>query len=212
MQTPQVPIAGPAPLRMGLSWFVVDAGGRRLLYHGGDTFGQHTECWSDPEAGFAFVAMLNAQPGGAIAGPQAFAAAAREYLGPRPAPGGATPTPAPESSPAPTPPAPPAATPEQLAPYAGRYRTPNVTITVRPQEGGLLLSIEPTLVPGQVGPDLSALMMPEMLEQRAQLVGPDLAVVSAEGLTLPVPFVRRADGSVGWMSLNTRLVPRVGPA
>ena len=55
-------------------------------------------------------------------------------------------------------------------------------------------------------------MMPEMLGEEARLVGPDLAVVSAEGLTVPLPFVRRADGSVGWMSLNTRLIPRVGPA
>ena len=55
-------------------------------------------------------------------------------------------------------------------------------------------------------------MVPEMLEQQAQLVGPDLAAITEEGLTLPIPFVRRADGSVGWMSLNTRLIPRVGPA
>ena len=118
--------------------------------------------------------------------------------------------PVPPAAPTPAPPPPP--TPEQLAPYAGRYRIPSVTVTVRPQDGGLLLTVEPTLVPGQVGPDVSTLMVPEMLELQARLVGPDLAVITEEGLTLPIPFVRRADGSVGWMSLSTRLIPRVGPA
>lgn len=202
MQTPQVPIAGPSSLQMGLSWFVVEVAGRRLLYHGGDTFGQHTEFWIAPDAGLALVALFNAQPGGAIAGPRVFAAALREYLGVGQQSGGA---PAPDA----TPPAPPEPTPEQLAQYAGRYRIPSATVTVRPQGGALSISTEPTLVPGHVGPDVSTMVPADLLDQRAQLLRPDLAVVTVEGRTIPLSFVRRSDGTVGWMSLSTRLIPRI---
>ena len=157
------------------------------------------------------MAFLNSQPGGAIAGSEVGAVALREYLRPGPALGGA-PHAGPHAGPhaAPTPAPPP--TPEQLAPYAGRYRIPSATVTVRPQGGGLLLTTEPTLVPGQVGPDVRTLMMPEMLEVQARLVGPDLALVTAEGLTCPSPSCAGRTAAWAEMSLSTRLIPRVGPA
>jgi hypothetical protein len=99
-----------------------------------------------------------------------------------------------------------------VAPYAGRYRVPNATTTVPPQEGALLLTTEPSLVPGQVGQDVSTTLASETLELRAQVVRPDLAVVTAEELSLPIPFVRRAGGSAGRLSVNVRLVAHVEPA
>jgi hypothetical protein len=203
MQTPQIGVPGQGPLTMGLSWFVLQTGGLRLLYHGGDTFGQHTEFWIAPDAGFALVVFANAQPGGALAGPLAFAEALRQYFG---VGGGAAAAGAAASeggAVAPRLALPPGA----LAAFGGRYETPNVGIDIRPDGEDLALHVDVLRVPGQVQPLDQQALPPDA---RATIVAPDVALVTLQSgePAATLQFLRRPDGSVGWLSLGTRLYPR----
>jgi CubicO group peptidase (beta-lactamase class C family) len=201
MQTPQIGIPGQGPLTMGMGWFVLERGGLRLLYHGGDTFGQHTEFWIAPDAGFALVVFANAQPGGAVAGPLAFAEALRQYFGV----GGGAASAGAAAGGASAPPPPLALPPGALAAYGGRYETPNVAVDVRPDGDALTMHVDVRRVPGQVQPLDQQALPPDA---QATIVAPDVALVTAEGVGVPIQFLRRPDGSVGWLSLGARLFPR----
>jgi CubicO group peptidase (beta-lactamase class C family) len=202
MQTPQIGVPGQGPLTMGMSWFVLQTGGLRLLYHGGDTFGQHTEFWIAPDAGFALVVFANAQPGGALAGPLAFAEALRQYFG---VGGGAAGAGAAAAGGAVVPRL--ALPPGALAAFGGRYATPNVGIDIRPDGEDLALHVDVLRVPGQVQPLDQQALPPDA---RATIVAPDVALVTAQSgePAATIQFLRRPDGSVGWLSLGTRLYPR----
>ena len=77
MQEPAIAIPGTS-LQMGRDWFVQDIDGLRVVYHGGDTLGQHAELVVIPEHDFALVVLTNGQGGGSLAARAALDAALAE--------------------------------------------------------------------------------------------------------------------------------------
>jgi CubicO group peptidase (beta-lactamase class C family) len=205
MQTPQVPIPGQPTLRMGMNWLVQEVPGVRLVFHDGETFGQSALLTLIPDRQFALVLLTNALPGGALAAQTVLLEAMARYL--EIGPGGGSSSPPPSAGQALDLP------PEALAAYAGRYRVPTGTFLLRLEGDTLVASAESTLVPGQVRPSNAAAAIAEA-RQPVPLIflREDLAVVVSAGTPTPIVFVRKPDGSVGWLDIGLRLVPKVGPA
>ena len=92
-----------------------------------------------------------------------------------------------------------------MAAYAGRYVDLGETDTITTVADGLEVAIELTPEPGSWQPAIQ----PPPPEQPLPLsfLAPDLAV--AGGLKLP--FVRDANGRVGWVAGSLNLRPRTGP-
>jgi hypothetical protein len=202
MRTPQVPIPGIRSLAMGLPWFVQDLPGLRLAMHGGDTFGQHTAFAFGQGRGFALVLLTNAEPAGGLAELAAFNEAAQRYLGlglESARAGFVASLSAPAGTPTVTVPA------EDLKEYAGRYSAPDAAYVLRAGNGGLLLTAEQTFVPGQI---MSSIAPPVAHDAPVPFIAADLARID----TAVLPFVRKPNGSIGWIDVGLRLVPRTGPA
>jgi CubicO group peptidase (beta-lactamase class C family) len=210
MQTPQqYDLHTGNNIKIGLNWLVQDFQGIRLIAHPGDTFGEHTEFIAVPEKGFAYVLLTNAEPGGAVTASSALNEALKSYFGI-----GATPTVASTAVASPTaaslPPtiAVPAA---KLAEYAGRYTLPSGTIVLRIENGALAVSQEKGTRTDLVTPNIQST---DSLPQSARLsfFRSDLALLTDEdtGQGVLVTFVRKPDGSVGWLSAGLRLIPKAG--
>lgn len=196
MQEPAVAIPGLG-LHMGRSWFVEEVDGLRVISHNGDTSGQHAVLLMVPEVRFAFAVLLNGQPGAvaalaaldaALAGHPELAALSGRVGVMR-------------SLFAPADPDTITLTGEQLNAYAGRYVDPGQTTTVRIVGESLEKASQLTPAPGAWRP---AFASPPAEPIAVTFTAPDLAVAGG----VRIPFVRRADGRVGWMAEGLRLRPR----
>jgi hypothetical protein len=207
MQTPQVPIPGQPTLHVGMNWLVQEVPGVRLVFHDGQTFGQSALLTLIPERQFALVLLTNAVPGGALAAQTVLLEAMARYLEIGPG-GGESPSPPPGAGQGLDLP------PEALAAYAGRYRVPTGTFLLRLDGDTLVGSAESTLVPGQVRPSNAAAIaeVSQPVPLTFTFLREDLAVIVSAGTPTPIVFVRKPDGSVGWLDVGLRLVPKVGPA
>jgi CubicO group peptidase (beta-lactamase class C family) len=200
MRAPQVPVPG-SPLAMGLPWFVEDLPGLRLAMHGGDTFGQHTAFVFAPGRGFALVLLTNAEPAGGLAELAVTNEAAQQYLslgleGGRV--GFMASLTVPDGTPALT-------VPSDLEEYAGRYSLPDTTVILRTGGGGLLATVEQTLLPEQI---LSSIAPTPVRDVPISFIATDLGHIG-QGV---LPFVRKPNGDIGWIQIGLRLVPRIGLA
>lgn len=197
MQEPAVQVPG-LELSMGRSWFVQDVEGLRVISHLGDTLGQHTAFVAVPERGFAFILMLNGQPGG-VAGLTALDAALTQYRGLAGLSGKAGLIPA-LRVPA------DAATAKlprsQLNEYAGRYADPGVTDDFRVDGVGLQRSSTLTPAPGSWQADIPP-PAPDGPES-VTFLDKDLGVAAG----MRMPFVRNGEGKIGWVAEGLRLRPR----
>ena len=203
LQAMQEPAAGVPGLElsMGRNWFVEDVDGLRVISHDGDTLGQHAVFVAVPQRRFAFVLLLNGQPG-AVAGLAALDEALARYPGLEPLSGGVGPISAllvPADTPAAGPGGQLRARREE---YAGRYADPGMTETFRTAGSGLERTVEPTPEPGSWQP---AIVAPPAGPAAVDFLDRDIAV--SGGMRLP--FVRNRDGGVGWVSDGLRLRPRV---
>jgi CubicO group peptidase (beta-lactamase class C family) len=200
MRSPQVPVPG-SPLAMGLHWFVEDLPGLQLAMHGGDMFGQHTACMFAPGRGFALVLLTNAEPAGGLAELAVTNEAAQQYLG-LGLEGGRVGFMAALTVPDGTP---TLTVPSDLTQYAGRYSVPDTTVILRTGGGGLLATVEQTLVPEQI---LSSIAPTPVHDVPVSFIATDLGHIG-QGV---LPFVRKPNGDIGWIEIGLRLVPRIGPA
>ena len=196
MQEPAVTVPGLS-LKMGRSWFVEEVAGLRVISHNGDTFGQHAVLLAVPEHRFAFVVLLNGQPGAKVA-LAALDAALSSYSGLAALSGRVGLM---RSLLAPADVATIELPVEQLQAYAGRYVDPGEVTTIRKIGDSLEKATELTPAPGAWRPAFAQPPEPAAMAFTA----PDLAV--ADGVR--IPFVRRVDGSVGWMADGLRLRPRI---
>jgi hypothetical protein len=202
MRMPQMPIPGLPSLAMGLPWFVHDLPGLRLAMHGGDTFGQHTAFVFGAGRGFAFILLTNAEPAGGLVELAVFNEAAQRYLGlglDSARAGFVASLTAPAGTPTVTVPA------EDLAGYAGRYSAPGISYVLRAENNGLLLTAEQTFAPEQI---MSSIAPSVVRDAPVHFIAHDLARID----TAMLPFVRKTNGSIGWIDLGLRLVPGIGPA
>ena len=168
---------------VGVNWLLRPVGGARAVAHGGDTAGQHTTFLLVPERRFALVVLTNADTGIPLAG-EVEAWALHRFLGL------ADPPPAPAPLPA-----------AQLPPYAGRYAMPGVELEVGPGDGVLLVWQLQDGAPAPGGPRV-----------RFAFYGEDRVVGVDESFRgLRCDFLRRSDGTVGWLRLGGRLLVRDAP-
>jgi CubicO group peptidase (beta-lactamase class C family) len=221
MQTIQVPFPFQPGQGIGLSWLLSQQPGLRLVNHDGDTYGQHASLLLVPEHDFAFSLLTNAAPGGVLATQVALTAALTRYglvPGPATPPMAANGATGPEAPASPSTPALPPALPlppETLAQYAGLYRLPSGTSALRVEGDTLRVYSEVVRLPGHITPNIPGVPMgmPELPQGLPlRFVREDIALLVADGLgLLPVIFLRRPDGSVGWLQVGLRLMPRVEP-
>ncbi|HVE98500.1 MAG TPA: serine hydrolase domain-containing protein [Mycobacteriales bacterium] len=125
MQQPAVEMPGSAlGDAVGISWFLRDVEGVRLVSHGGTTNGQHSAFVMVPERRFALISMTNCGPNGPQLNDAVLAWALESYLGvvdkdPEPVRLGDA----------------------ELAAYVGRYETIAATCTVTAEDGGLVIHV-----------------------------------------------------------------------
>ncbi len=198
MQEPAVSVPGLG-LHMGRSWFVENVAGLTVISHNGDTSGQHAVLLAVPEHRFAFVVLLNGQPGAPVA-LAALDAALAGYPGLTALAGRVGLM---RSLLAPAEIETIDLSEDQLSAYAGRYVDPGQTTTFRIDGQSLEKAAELTPAPGAWRPAFAA---PPAEPVSVSFTAPDLAVAGG----VRIPFVRRADGSIGWMADGLRLRPRVG--
>jgi CubicO group peptidase (beta-lactamase class C family) len=197
MRESVIPIPGTS-IQMGRDWFVQDVAGTRVVFHGGDTTGQHTDFYAIPDQHFALVVLTNGQGGGSAAATAALDAALAQFptLAPLAGTLGLTHAlMAPPEAPTVTLPA------DQVTEYAGRYADPGLVLTFTMKGEGLEGSTEQLAQPGTF---LPALQPPTAPPAAVAFLAEDMAVSNGAR----VPFVRNADGRVQWVSSGLRLIPR----
>ena len=201
MQTPQQPFLGQPGTAIGMPWVIVDLAGQRFVQHDGGTFGQGAMLLLAPDRGFAIAVLTNALPGGAYVGQAALLEAFTRYIG-LDLERAAMATPAANPPPA-------AAPPPDLDQYVGRYEAPDTVVELVVENGALVLNYELRPLPEQVQPTLISEVPPRA---PVEFIADDVILVTIAGLPLPVAFVRRDDGSIGWIAAAGRMLPKVETA
>lgn len=186
MQTPQVRAGGRE--WMGLSWFILPQGGRRVYRHGGATNGMMANLTFVPDAQFACVLLANSDDAEQLiygvrqAALQAFTGIELP---------GAVPTEVPAG---------------KLAEYVGRYDAPAQEICLSLKEGRLELAVR--LKGGFPTPDAPPPQSPP--PARAALYEADRLVV-LEGIDKDTlgDFLRSAEGNIAWLRIGGRVHKRL---
>lgn len=186
MQTPLYPASGDE--WVGLSWFMQDVDGTRILRHNGGTKGQQVHLSVIPQAQFALGIFTNSEEGSTIYDGVRRAAYA-EYLGLH--------LPQHKSLPA---------MPEQLAVYVGRYAAAMDDCAIGLENGSLVLHITEkggfptpeTPPPPQQPPPMRLALYAE--DRIVVLDGPDQNAVGE--------FIRDAHGRVAWFRYSGRVHAR----
>jgi CubicO group peptidase (beta-lactamase class C family) len=167
-------------VRVGIAWLLREVEGVRLIEHHGDVSGQHSTITVVPEHDFAIVVLTNATPAGRELSEQIVRETLEARLG------------LVERTPEPL-----SLSPEELAPYAGSYRTEGLDLQVVVDGDGLV--VHGTLTDDGVAETLE---FPSKLlpSERFLVVGGPFAGLQGE-------FVREA-GAVVAVKHVGRLVPR----
>jgi hypothetical protein len=187
MQAPQRPAAGIQ--HIGITWFISNLDGTRIIEHGGGTNGQITQLTIAPDHGFAVIVFTNAGKGGEVCG-AAVKTALKSYLQVT------VPEPTPMES-----------SPEQLAPYAGRYVSTMREMCLSVKDDALLLEITPK--GGFPTPDSPPAPAPPPI--RVRLYEQDKAVgVDPPSRGARLEFLRAEDGTVAWLRVGGRVHRREG--
>ena len=182
MQTPHADAGGDRSC--GVAWFIRDVAGRRIVSHDGATNGQQAALLMVPAERFAVCVLTNSDRGSELNGAVVTWALAH-YLGAE----------AKECELVET-------SVEQLASYAGRYRSTLQDAVLRQVGEGLVLQI----VPRGGFPLTDSPPAPTPPPMRAALCGEDRLVILEEpGKGGRGEFLRTSDGSIEWLRLRGRL-------
>jgi CubicO group peptidase (beta-lactamase class C family) len=182
---------------VGISWWLRDVDGVRLVSHGGNTIGQDSDFFMAPERDFAVVTLSNSSPNGSELNQELGKWALRTCLGvedkdPEPAELGEA----------------------DLQPYTGRYETIAATVDVTIRDGRLLATpeVKPEVMAkimeaGEDEPDVTSVVL-------GLLPGPGDRYVVTEGPAKGMKgyFARSSSGEVVGVHLGGRLANRVGTA
>jgi CubicO group peptidase (beta-lactamase class C family) len=126
MQEPTFEMPGSAlGDAVGISWMLRDIDGVKLVSHGGDTIGQHSDFVMVPEKNFAISSLTNCGPNGNRFNDEIVRWALESYVGVI------------DKDPEPI-----SLSDEELRPYSGRFETIAAWVQIRPHEGHLLLDVE----------------------------------------------------------------------
>jgi CubicO group peptidase (beta-lactamase class C family) len=196
MQQPTIETPGSAlGDAIGISWMLRDVDGVRLVGHGGDTIGQHSDFTMIPERGFAVTSLTNCGPNGGQFNEEIVRWALEEYVGlierdPEPVLLGDA----------------------ELAQYAGLYETIAVTCSVEVHQGGLRLKPE-------IKPEVQAQLQEAGEEIPEESPSFDVGMLEGPGDRYIVTggpakgmrgyFARDASGTVDRVHVGGRLATRV---
>jgi len=179
---------------IGISWFLNDVAGERVVSHGGSTLGQFAGFAMVPARRFAIVSLTNAEPTGPLFNRLIKRWAFETYLGIEETDAVHEPR-----------------TAESLADYVGTYGTFSIVMTVTIDGDHLVVQAKPTpeLI-AQLGSDVDHDEPPEPL---GMLPGPGdrWVVVSGPSAGSKGFFTRDGDGHVTGIHSHGRFVPRTGP-
>jgi CubicO group peptidase (beta-lactamase class C family) len=172
---------------MAITWHVTQIGGTRILSHGGGTLGQISLLQIVPERNFAVAITTNAGRGGEITRDvsrwvlqKALGLEIEDPEPMSPQPGG-------------------------LADYAGSYRRPFADVDVSVE--GDVLVLQQTLKQGF--PTKDSPVPPPAPPARFQFFAKDRIVrIDGPSKGSTAEFIRKDDGSIGWLRLGGRIHPR----
>lgn len=195
MQEPTAESAGSAIGDfVGISWLLRDVEGVRLVQHGGDTLGQHSDFVMVPERGFAISTLTNCGPNGSQFNEEVVRWALEAYAQVT------------ERDPEPV-----SLKGKELAVYTGTYETIAVVCTISAKGGGL--SIEAEIKPE---------VLKDLIEQGEEapesppisiglLAGPGDRYIVTEGPAKGMKgyFVRNDSGQVESVHVGGRLAIRI---
>ena len=197
MQQPTAEMPGSAlGDAVGISWLLRDVDGVRIVSHGGDTIGQHSDFVMVPERNFAISTLTNCGPNGNEFNDSIVKWALETYIGVR------------DVDPEPL-----SLTAEELRPYTGRFETIAAIAEIKPGDGNLMLEVE-------IKPETL-----EQLREAGEEVPPDpppfpLALLPGDGdryIVVDGPakgmkgyFVRNDAGDVEAVHVGGRLATRTG--
>jgi CubicO group peptidase (beta-lactamase class C family) len=185
MQSPIAPAANGE--FSGVTWFLRDAGGVRLVRHGGATNGQLSAFVMAPARRFAITILTNANRGGELHR-EVVRWALRAYLGIDERP-----------------PVPLALAEEQLAVYIGRYTAALDEIALSQGQGALTMHVTPK---GGF-PTRESPAPPAPPPMRLALCEGDRAVVLDGPMRDTLgEFLRAADGTIAWFRFGGRVHAR----
>lgn len=191
MQQPTVQMPGSdLGDAVGISWLLSQAGGEKVVSHGGSTNGQFAGFEMVPARGFAVVSLTNAEPNGPLFNHRIGEWALETYLGL------VEPDLVPEARPA-----------ETLAQYAGTYETVAVVLTVTVDSDHLLIDEvpKPELI-AQLGEDADYHEPPSplgMLPDGDRYVVPSGPYQGSKGF-----FTRVESGRISGIHSHGRYAPR----
>jgi CubicO group peptidase (beta-lactamase class C family) len=179
---------------IGITWMLRDVDGVRLVKHGGDTLGQHSEFVMVPERDFAIAIATNCGPNGSQLNEELLRWALEAYLGVL------------DRDPEPV-----ALSEAELAGYTGTYETIAAVGRIRVDGGGLLLEVEikPEVLarlveageePPEAAPPFPLGMLPGPGDRYIVSAGP------AKGMK--GYFVRDASGAIESVHIGGRLATR----
>ncbi len=171
---------------IGLGWWTKVTDGVRFIEHGGTTLGQNAELRIAPDRQFALAILTNSDHG-RLPIEAGVKQALKEFLD--------------IEEPAPTL---IDATPEQLQEYVGQYARPSMSFDVTLQEGSLFVKISPRVDLGEEE------RPPDPPPIKLTMCGQDQMIIT-EGIykDIRAEFLRRADGSIGWLRLGGRINRRI---
>jgi CubicO group peptidase (beta-lactamase class C family) len=185
MQTAQ--IAADRDRQMGLTWFLRDVEGARIVAHGGSTHGQQSAFLLIPSRRCALTILTNSNRGSDL-NQDVTRWALEQYLGLH------------DRDPEPL-----AVTVDELAAYAGHYSAAAADIDLAVQGTDLLLQLTPK--GGFPTPDTPAEPAPPPV--RAALCGTDAILVLDEPLKgVRGEFLRAPDGQIAWLRAGGRVMRR----
>ncbi len=180
----------PAQLdtKMGLSWWLDDAGNTRFVAHGGGTLGQISTFVIAPARGFAITVLTNSGSGGRLAR-DVHKFAFEQFLG----------VTVPDPKPIP-------AAREALAEYVGRYTTTLSDVDLKIEQGNLMMQVtskggfpKKDSPPGPAQPPTQLALI---ARDRVLALDPPYDGAQAE-------FLRGAEGRIEWFRTGGRINRRL---
>jgi CubicO group peptidase (beta-lactamase class C family) len=186
MRKPLLPATGFD--QIGLTWFIREAGGIKIVNHGGATNGQIAGLYFVPERQFALAVLTNSEDGRAITG-LALKEALKTFLDVD------LPVPEPIQTPA-----------EDLVEFVGKYEMPLLAYELKLKKGKLLLLEIPR--GGFPKPDSPPLPVPPPMHaafyEKDKLVVLDDPMKNALG-----EFLRQPDGTIQYLRLSSRVLRKI---
>ncbi|QPC84616.1 beta-lactamase family protein [Phototrophicus methaneseepsis] len=186
MQTPQFPINDQSGA-IGLSWFVRDVGGTKVVDHGGSTLGQQAQLTIFPEHNLVMGVLTNADKGSKL-NSEVEKWVMKDFLGVE--------EPEPEAI---------QASPEELQPYLGTYSRPTMDTELKYEDDKLIMQL--TMKNGGIPSEDTP---PPPPPATLQLCGVDqMVVIEGPFKDIRLDFIRNEEDEIAYVRLGLRINPRV---